>query len=177
MINDFIIELPGLAWDKDFLVDDLTRCWKRKPWATDDGQYMTITQKLFQSSRINEELARIATQLPGLSFNMDTEYHYLCTSANSILMPHFDPDRPASLNIPLVGDIQNTPIRFHTSGSLKKESVLFEHVYTYPTIVNTTIWHSVVNRSNIDRYILSVSIYNTWNELVEILSNSNTVKI
>ena len=171
MINDFVIELPGLKWDKDFLLDDLSRCRERRPTATGGGQYMTVKLKLGKFSNIEEELARISKQLPGLNFGVK-EYHYLCTGINSVLMPHADPDRPAALNIPLIGDIENTPIRFHSSASLKKESVIFEHAYTCATLVNTTICHSVVNRSAVDRYILSVSVYNTWQELVEIFSNS-----
>lgn len=173
MINDFIIELPGLVWDKKFLIDDLSNNWKRKPSVDNDGQYMSIIQKLFHTSEIKKELTKIAEQLPRLNINIDTEYHYLCTGKNNILMPHFDPDRPASLNIPILGDMQSTPIKFHTGASLKKESILFEHVYTCPTIINTTKWHSVINRSNVDRYILSISVFNTWDELTEMFTNSS----
>jgi len=171
MINDFVIELPGLQWDKDFLLDDLARCWERKLNTTDDGQYMTVKPKLGKFSKIKEELARISKQLPGLNFSVNG-YHYLCIGKNSVVMPHTDLDRQASLNIPLIGDIENTPIRFHSSASLKKESVIFEHAYTCATLVNTIKCHSVVNRSAVDRYIFSVSVYTTWQELVEILSNS-----
>ena len=177
MINDFIIEMPSLKWDKDFLINDLTTCWKKKPWAQDDGQYVSLVQQFFTSTKVIDELRRIVVQLPGLKFSLDTgQYHYLCTSADNILMPHTDTDRTASINIPLTGDMENTPIMFHSSPSLKKESVLFTHSYTCPTIVNTTQCHSVVNRTKIDRYIMSISVFNTWDELVEILSNSPVTK-
>lgn len=174
MINDYIIELPRLKWDKEFFINDLIKTQTSRRWRLDNGLYAYSSGEfIIGQPTLSEELEKLVnSQLHHLKLNFkDRQWLYMVTRANSILKPHFDTDRPASLNIPLLGNMADTPIRYHTGASLQSKDTLFTHVYTCPTIVNTKIWHSAVNRTTEDRHILSVSLYNTWNELIEIFSN------
>jgi hypothetical protein len=97
--------------------------------------------------------------------------------ANGIVAPHTDCDRFATLNIPIMGDFENSTLDFYThntdgevspgldgnQGALYKpkhyiEEELIEQVsYTVPVCFDTQTVHGVTNCTKQDRYILALS--------------------
>jgi hypothetical protein len=77
------------------------------------------------------------------------------------LKPHVDVARSASINFPLTGDWQSSPLCFYKN--FKK----YEYVYNenFPTIINTTILHGVRNLSKQTGYIFSLSVYEDWSSI------------
>lgn len=81
------------------------------------------------------------------------------------LTPHLDP-RNASLLIVLTPNA--SPVYFLENDG----SMILEHSYTCPTVINTHILHGSNNLSDQDRITFQLGIVQPWEEIVQILKDS-----
>jgi hypothetical protein len=156
MIDDFILELPFLKYDKNLLIDYM----KEKSVWINEG----YINDYFRPKEYNPLLSSIYDQIPEFEMNLGRTY-FGELKPNVFLKPHVDAKRKAGINIPLIGDFSQSPIRFHD----KIGKVIYTHIYNnVPTIINSTILHSVQN-SNSHRYILSFSLYLEWTDIKQVV--------
>ena len=155
--QDCYIELPSIKWDREQLID-IMRSYPQSKWVSEGyvNKYLRPdTHPIF------EELYK---QLEPFEINIGRTF-FAELSPQTYLRPHTDLYRTASINFPLIGDWNKSPVKFHREKSTKPEHLICEHVYTCPTIINTTVNHSVLNPTNETRYLFSLSVYADWDNI------------
>ena len=167
---DYIIELPFLQWDQQgiiaFMQSHPTSDWQHEHngWARDQkyiNKYLrTQPNKLFDD---------IFAQLPELELKHEYTF-FMELNPKVLLQPHVDFGRSAVINFPLIGDWEQTPIRFHSTHRMTKDSVVCEHVYTCPTMLNVSKLHSAYNVTQQPRYMLSMSVHEPWEKIKEVIN-------
>ena len=160
MNTDYTIELTFLQYDKSALVSYMK---EKSVWVSEG-----YANRYFRPKENIKLFSDIHAQLPKLEIDIDRTF-FAELSPFTLLHPHTDLYRTASINIPLIGDFSKTPITFHSEKSTKKESILYTHCYNdVATVINTTVHHSVLNSTSDTRYILSFSLYADWEEIKKI---------
>jgi hypothetical protein len=159
----YILELPFLKYDKDALIDYMKKAPKGK-WQSEGY----VTPYLRPKEEI-DLFTNLYKQLPEFEINIGRTF-FAELGPNVFLRPHTDEYRSASINIPLIGDYSVTPVKFHSEKSTKPEHLLYTHYYnTVPTIINTTIYHSVFNPTDQYRYMFSLSVYADWKTIGDVV--------
>jgi hypothetical protein len=148
------IELPSIRWDKQTLID-IMRSYSTDKWVSEGyvNKYLRP-----DSHPVFDDLYK---QLEPLEINIGRVF-FAELSPHTFLQPHTDQHRKASINFPLIGDWDKSPVKFHSERSIKSEHLVCEHTYRCPTIINTTINHSVINPTNETRYLFCLSLYDDW---------------
>ena len=166
--NDYYIELPHINWDKQSLID-IMRSYPQSRWRAEDG----YTNKYIRPD-MHEVFDELYKQFPSLEINIGRTF-FAELSPQTLLRPHVDLYRTASINFPLIGKWDKSPVKFHSEKSTKIEHLMCEHVYndSYPTVINTTQFHSAVNPTSETRYLFSLSVYADWNTIKEVLMNGH----
>jgi hypothetical protein len=166
-MDSYIIELPFLRYDKQELVSFMKKSSPTQ-WASEG-----YANKYYRPKDGYHLFEDIYNQIP--EFEIDNgKIFYAELNPSDFLKPHTDLYRKASINIPLVGDFTKTPVTFHSEESIKKEHILYKHFYNdVATIINTEVYHSVFNTTNDTRYMLSFSVYKTWDEIKVICDKYN----
>ena len=166
-ISDYVIEMPFLKYDKPALVNYM----KSKGVWVSEG----YANKYFRPKENIELFSNIHKQIPELEIDIGRTF-FAELDPTTILHPHTDLYRKASINIPLIGDFTRTPVTFHSEKSTKKEYILYKHCYNdVATVINTEVFHSVVNVTNEVRYIFSLSVYADWQTIKEVCKKYNGV--
>lgn len=155
--SDYYLELPFVKWDRDTLID-IMRSYSPSRWVSEGYVNKYIRP---DTHPVFEELYN---QFPSFEINIGRTF-FAELSPQTFLRPHTDLYRTASINFPLIGDWSKSPVKFHSEKSTKPEHLICEHVYTCPTIINTTINHSVLNPTNETRYLFCLSIYADWEDI------------
>ena len=157
-VSDYVIEMPFLKYDQQALIDYMKA--SREPWVSEGyaNRYLRPRQNI-------DLFADIHAQIPEFEIDIGRTF-YAELGPQTILQPHKDQFRKASINIPLIGDFTKTPVTFHSERTSKKEHILYRHCYNnVATVINTDVYHSVVNVTDETRYIFSLSVYADWDTI------------
>ena len=167
---DYVLELPFLQWDQqgviEFMQSHPTSSWQyERNGAWEDQTYInkylrTEPNKLFDD---------IFAQLPELELS-HTYTFFMELNPGVLLPPHTDIGRNAVINFPLIGNWEQTPVRFHNKPVMTRNSIVYEHLYTCPTLLNVSKFHSVYNVSQQTRYMLSMSVHKPWDYIKEVVN-------
>jgi hypothetical protein len=151
------IELPFIKWDREQLIS-IMKSYSPSKWAAEGyvNKYLR--------PEAHSEFEELYNLFPSFEINIGRTF-FAELSPQTYLRPHTDLYRTASINFPLIGDWSKTPVKFHSEKSSKTEHLICEHVYTCPTIINTTINHSVVNPTKETRYLFCLSLYADWEDI------------
>ena len=154
--DQFIIELPFINFDKSALLSYMV---------LDNNWINEGYQNLYLRPKNNMLFSQIHSQVE--EFNLDIgKTFYAMLQPFQKLNIHTDKNRTASINIPLQGNFENSPITFYSENN---EQIYRHHYDTQvATVINTSIRHSVINRSNAYRYILCLSLYLPWEDIQSI---------
>ena len=168
---DYTIELPFLHWDKVGLIE-LMQSYPDKKWQHErnnsfDGDQVYVNRYLRTAPSVLFD--DIFSQLPELELKHQYTF-FMELNPGTLLPPHADVGRDAVINFPLIGSWQQTPVRFHNTPLMSKTSVVHEHVYTGPTLLNVSKLHSAYNVTQQPRYMLSVSVHKSWDYIKEIVN-------
>lgn len=182
MINrdDYLLELPNLKIDETDisrllqLIDDSSQYWtawsdektraveNKEDWGRniDWGSWLNYPGGMYGFPIINEITSRFPKSLTSSLGTITCSIMKL--RPNSVFDVHRDlladgvtPVRIAALMIPITKNPD--PIFFANNGE-PDHSVVLEHSYTCPTVVNALAWHGVRNDSNSDRITLQFGI-------------------
>ena len=161
--NDYYIDLPDIKWDKQALLDIMHR-YSPASWQAEQG----YTNKYLRP-KPDKVFDELYSQFPQFELNIGRTF-FAELGPRNFLKPHVDLFRTASINFPLIGAWDKSPIRFHTGPSMQKEHLICEHVYDElcPTIVNTTIHHSAQNPTDEVRYLFCLSVYADWDSIKKV---------
>jgi hypothetical protein len=168
---DYVLELPFLKWDKQGIIDFMqsypANKWQHERNSSWIGDQTYVNKYLRTAPSVLFD--DIVLQLPELE--LDHAYTFFMELNPGVLLPpHADVGRTAVINFPLIGDWGNTPVRFHSTLTMSKASVIYEHVYTCPTLLNVSKLHSAYNVTQQTRYMLSMSVHKSWDQIKEIVN-------
>jgi hypothetical protein len=121
-------------------------CWLKYPNILEHPQVKEIISRL--PSEINVRSCSVMKSSPG--------FH---------LKPHQDP-RNGSFLIVLTPNA--SPVYFLESD----DTLILEHEYTCPTVINTHVRHGSNNQSDSDRITFQLGIVQPWEDIVRILKSS-----
>lgn len=96
---------------------------------------------------------------------------------HNYVMPHIDADRYCAINIPVLGDFENSYLAFFNKGEQEFPNLYEENgemiqknggaypdatidykvSYTYPTLINVSKIHNVINETEQNRIVLSLT--------------------
>ena len=155
--SNYYLELPFVKWDREKLID-IMKSYSPNRWVSEGYVNKYIRP---DTHPVFEELY---SQFPSFEINIGRTF-FAELSPQTFLRPHTDLYRTASINFPLIGDWSKSPVKFHSEKSTKPEHFICEHVYTCPTIINTTVNHSVLNPTGETRYMFSLSVYANWEDI------------
>lgn len=124
-------------------------------------------------------------------------FEIMTVEYGNIVVPHIDAGRKCCINIPILGDFENTFIGFHentsddflpnvyyeadgsktisSGGGFPNATLIDKISYSKPIILNTTKIHNVINLTKQDRTILSITFkyHLHFNEIVNLHKNHN----
>ena len=205
MINrdDYLLELPNLKIDETdisrllHLIDDLSVYWtawsdekiraveNKEDWgrSIDWGSWLNYTGSLYEFPIIKEITSRFPKSLTSRLGNITCSIMKL--KSDSVFDVHADlladgvtPVRIAVLMIPIT---KNPDPIFFADSCEPDHSIILEHSYTCPTIVNALAWHGVRNDSDSDRITLQFGIgpkgllgdsKSNWTEVFDLFNRS-----
>jgi hypothetical protein len=166
-ITDYVIELPFLKYDKQALIDYMKG---KGPWVSEGyaNKYLRPKDSIDLFSDIYKQIPEFEIDIGRVFFAELEPFQFL--------HPHKDLYRKASINIPLIGDFTKTPVTFYSEKSTKKEHILYKHCYNdTATVINTEVYHGVVNTTNEKRYIFCLSVYPDWDTIKQVYEKYNGV--
>lgn len=171
MIENYVIEWTNLKWDREGIVD-IMRTHPDHRWINEPHGRIPGRKYINKYLRVetNDLFQEIYNQYPDLELKPEFTF-FMELSPDVLLAPHTDAGRGAAINFPLIGDWSQTPVRFHKNPTLKKEDIVYEHYYNpnHPSIINVSNLHSVWNNTKETRYMLSISVHKSWEEIQEIV--------
>lgn len=159
--DDYIIELPDIQWDKDSVISyiyEQKHLWNNTGW-------------FFVPTKNHPVFHNLLRQLKPLNV-LITKSGFGRADPWGSIPPHTDPGKDACIFFPLIGDWENSPIIFNQDNieSTDKKYAVCSHVYTCPTVVNTSKIHYVENNSNQERITFSFSFFGlNWNQTRSII--------
>lgn len=164
-MKQYAIDLNFIQWDPNELIADLER-YPNSTWASENG----YANRYIRPKESNSLFEKIWQQIPELEINLGRTF-YAELNPGQLLPPHIDYGRTASINFPLKGDWTQTPVRWHSSKSMSKDSVVYEHCYRpgTATIINTSELHSAYNITKETRYLFCLSVYLPWADIQTVI--------
>ena len=168
---DYVLELPFLQWDQQGIIEFMqsypANSWQHERNGSWEGNQTYINKYL--RTQPNKLFDDIFVQLPDLELSHNYTF-FMELNPGVMLPPHADVGRDAVINFPLIGDWDHTPVRFHSTPTMTKASVIHEHVYKGPTLLNVSKLHSAYNVTQQPRYMLSMSVHKSWDYIKEVVN-------
>jgi len=158
--DDCYIELPNIKWDKQALID-IMQSYPKESWVNE------IKTTKYLRPNFNTVFEDLYKQFPFFEIELRKTF-FSELSPYKVLIPHKDVVRKASINFPLIGTWSKSPVCFRTENL----NLICEHAYNelFPSVINTTVIHSVNNPTSETRFIFSLSLYEDWNYIKEVLN-------
>lgn len=169
--EDCVIELPFLQYDKSILVDclDSVKSWSSAYPPSESLCYChpsTVINHSFNVKKAIENL--LDTIQKQMAYIRIKSSIFIQLKPNTIVNPHIDMElQKFALMIPLKGEMDLSPLIFHSKKPNVNKNIVYKHTYKHPVIINPKMWHSSHNLSASDRHLYRINFDTdkSWEEI------------